>query len=62
MTIARYAVAAVLVVVGLIWIGQGVGMLGGSSMSGQTIFAVLGAVLLIAGVGLLWLTRRSPPP
>ena len=59
MTIARYALAAVLIVVGLVWIGQGVGMIGGSSMSGRTIFAVLGAVFLVAGTALAWRTRRS---
>ena len=59
MTIARYAVAAVLIVVGLVWIGQGMGMIGGSIMSGQPIYAVLGAVLVVAGGALAWLTRRS---
>jgi len=59
MTIARYAVAAVLIVVGLVWIGQGMGMIGGSIMSGQPIYAVLGAVLVVAGGVLAWLTRRS---
>jgi len=34
-------------------------MIGGSIMSGQPIYAVLGAVLVVAGGVLAWLTRRS---
>jgi hypothetical protein len=59
MTIVRYIVAAVLAVVGLVWIGQGLGYIGGSGMSGQPIFAVIGAVLVLAGAALAWTTRRS---
>ena len=51
MTIARYVVSVVLIVVGLVWIGQGLGMIAGSSMSGQSVFAILGAALLVAGGG-----------
>ena len=58
MIIARYALAAVLILVGLVWIGQGIGMIGGSSMSGQTIFAILGTALLVVGAALAWRTRR----
>ncbi len=59
MTIARYVIAAVLVLVGLVWIGQGVGMIGGSSMSGQPIFAVLGVVVIGLGAALAWRTRST---
>ncbi len=59
MTIARYVLSAVLVLVGLVWIGQGVGLIGGSGMSGQPIFAVLGAVLIAGGAALAWSTRRG---
>ena len=62
MTIARYVVSVVLIVVGLVWIGQGLGMIGGSSMSGQTIFAILGAALLVGGGALAWPTRHPRRP
>ena len=62
MTIARYVASVVLIVVGLVWIGQGLGMIGGSSMSGQIIFAILGAALLVGGGALAWQTRRSSLP
>jgi len=62
MTIARYVVSVVLIVVGLVWIGQGLGMIAGSSMSGQSVFAILGAALLVAGGALAWHTRRTSAP
>ena len=62
MRVLRYIVAAVLAAVGLVWIGQGLGYIGGSGMSGQPIFAVIGAVLVVAGAALAWTTRRSSAP
>ena len=59
MTIARYAIAVVLILVGLVWMGQGLGVLGGSSMSGQSIFAVIGIALVVVGAAIALLTRRS---
>jgi len=61
MIIARYLVAAVLAIVGVVWLGQGLGFLAGSSMSGQPIFAILGAALVLGGGALAWTTRRSSP-
>ena len=58
MAIARYGIAAVLVLVGLVWIGQGLGFIPGSFMTAQRIWAVIGAVLVVAGVALAWATRR----
>lgn len=47
---SRLVLAAVVFLVGLIWIGQGIGLIGGSAMSNVGIFAVLGALLLIGAV------------
>ena len=55
----RYIVAALLVLVGALWIGQGLNVIGGSGMSGQPIFAVFGALLVAGGVALAWSTRRA---
>jgi hypothetical protein len=59
MIIVRYVIAVLLILVGLLWIGQGLGFVAGSGMSGQAIFAVLGAVLVVGGAVLAWATRRS---
>jgi hypothetical protein len=54
--------AGVLVAVaGIIFTLQGIGILGGSVMSGVTFWAVLGPLIALAGLGLaaLGLRRRS---
>jgi hypothetical protein len=46
-------VGVVLVLVGVLWFLQGVDVLGGSGMSGKTLWAVVGPVVAVAGAGLL---------
>jgi hypothetical protein len=43
----RLAVAVLLALVGLVWVGQGLGLLPGSFMSNQSIWAVIGAAVLV---------------
>lgn len=49
----RVVVGIALCLVGGVWIGQGIGAIGGSFMSGQAIWAVIGAVVVVFGVVLL---------
>jgi hypothetical protein len=56
----RLALAVLLVVVGLVWTLQGVGVLGGSPMTGVTLWAVVGPLVALAGVGLAVMGRRRP--
>jgi hypothetical protein len=50
----------VLVLVGAVWIGQGVRLIGGSSMTGSTFWAIAGGLCVVAGLGLLsWPWRQS---
>ncbi len=52
-------VGVVAVLVGIIWTLQGLNILGGSVMSGRSVFAVLGVVIGIAGLVLIGIgTRR----
>ena len=53
--------AVILILVGLVWTFQGVGMLGGSFMTGERQWLYIGLVVAIAGVALLArsLRRRS---
>lgn len=46
-------VGALLVIVGLVWFLQGIDVLGGSGMSGKTLWAVVGPVVAIVGAGVL---------
>jgi hypothetical protein len=58
--IARRVVGALLVVAGAVWFGQGTQLIGGSSMTGSTFWAIVGALCVIAGLGLLsWPWRQS---
>jgi hypothetical protein len=54
-------VGALLVLAGVVWIGQGTRLIQGSSMTGSTFWAVVGGICVIAGLGLLsWPWRQSP--
>jgi hypothetical protein len=53
MTIARRIVGALLALTGAVWLGQGLRLIQGSSMTGSTFWAVMGAVCLGGGVLLL---------
>lgn len=44
---------AALVLIGLVWTGQGLGWIGGSPMTGVTLWAVLGPVAVLVGIVLL---------
>ncbi|MEX1172041.1 MAG: hypothetical protein WEG56_05440 [Chloroflexota bacterium] len=57
----RIIVAVALVAVGLVWLGQGLGLLQGSSfMVGDATWAAIGAVLVVAGVVVGLSARRRP--
>jgi hypothetical protein len=60
LTIARRIVGAVLVIAGAVWVGQGTNLIQGSSMTGSTFWTVVGALCIVAGLGLLsWPWRQS---
>ena len=59
MTIVRRVVGALLVVTGAVWLGQGLDLIQGSSMTGSTFWAVVGALCIVGGLVLLgWPWRR----
>jgi hypothetical protein len=58
MTWIRAISGILCVLVGLIWIGQGIGLIPGSFMTGQTQWAAIGLVLLAFGAWLLWGLRQ----
>ncbi|HEX4686036.1 MAG TPA: hypothetical protein VH228_04590 [Nocardioides sp.] len=55
------AVGAILVVFGGVWFLQGIDVLGGSGMSGQTTWAVIGPIVALVGVAVLISGFRRPP-
>jgi hypothetical protein len=54
-------VGVVLILLGGLWTLQGVGILGGSAMSGQSFWAIVGALLLLIGVVLCYVGLRRAP-
>lgn len=61
MKTALLIVAALLIVFGAVFTLQGIGVLGGSAMTGDRTWAVVGPILIIVGiiVGLFGLRRRA---
>jgi hypothetical protein len=56
-------VGAVLILLGATWTLQGLGYIGGSVMSGVTLWAVIGPIVILAGlVTVLLGIRRKPAP
>jgi LPXTG-motif cell wall-anchored protein len=58
MRIALNVAGVLSLVMGGVWFLQGINILPGSFMTGQTKWAVYGGLLLIAGVGLLIVANR----
>ena len=60
--IVLMVMGCVLILMGVVWTLQGLGVVGGSAMSGQTLWAVLGPVVVVVGVVLLFRGRRMQSP
>jgi len=50
--VAGFAVAALMVLVGALWTGQGLGWIGGSAMTGESTWAIVGPIVAGLGVAL----------
>ena len=55
----RGIIGVVFCLIGALWIAQGVGAAKGSFMTGQPMWAVIGGVAAVVGVGLVLSARRS---
>ena len=61
MRLARLALnvlALFLVVLGVVWFFQGVGLLAGSFMTGESIWWIIGVITAVGGVALLFAANR----
>ena len=50
---ARVVIGVILALVGVVWLGQGIGLIKGSFMTGEALWAVIGAVALDTSLVLL---------
>jgi apolipoprotein N-acyltransferase len=59
-TVLTLVAGIVLFVGGIVWMLQGLGVIGGSVMSGVTLWAVIGPIVALGGLSLavIWLRRR----
>ena len=62
MRIALVVVGVVLLLLGLLWALQGAGVVGGSFMTGQRMWLIIGIVVAVVGLvlGYLGLANRTP--
>ncbi len=59
----RWIIAAVLVIIGAVWVAQGLGFFPGSGfMDGDSTWAVIGAILLGVGIVVGWSALRMRRP
>lgn len=56
---ARIALGALLALVGVVWTLQGLGFVGGSFMTGATIWAVIGPITAVLGIVIATTGRRG---
>jgi len=61
MRTSRLVVVGAVALVGAVWVGQGLGYVPGSFMSGDLTWALVGAALLVVAVALVLLERRPRP-
>ena len=54
----RLVVGGLLVLIGAVWILQGIGLLKGSFMTGEAVWAIIGVVCAVIGAALLRGGRR----
>ena len=57
--VARLVVGAIAILVGIVWFGQGIGAIGGSFMTGEAVWAVIGAIAVLFGLALISGARRG---
>jgi hypothetical protein len=55
-------VGALVVIVGVIWTLQGLGVVGGSVMTGKTLWAVVGPLVAVAGLAMVVASLRGSRP
>ena len=55
---SRLVAAALILLVGLTFFGQGIGLIGGSRMTGSSFWAVVGAIGVVVAVGSFLAERR----
>jgi len=56
---AMIVLGTLVVLAGAVWTLQGLGYIGGSFMSGATLWAVIGPIVLLVGLAIIYLAVRG---
>jgi len=56
---ALIVIGGLVALVGIVWTLQGLGYIGGSFMSGATLWAIIGPIVVLAGLAIVALGLRS---
>ena len=59
--IVLIVMGAILILAGVLWTLQGLGVVGGSAMSGDTLWAVVGPIVVVVGAVVLFRGLRMEP-
>ena len=62
MRVIAFPICALLIGVGAVFVGQGVGYIPGSFMTGSATWAAIGAVMVVAGLTILVFAARRRTP
>ena len=57
--VALIVLGVLVALAGAVWTLQGLGYIGGSFMSGATVWAVIGPIVLLAGLAIIYLALRG---
>jgi hypothetical protein len=57
--VALIVLGVLVALAGAVWTLQGLGYIGGSFMSGATLWAVIGPIVLLAGLAIIYLALRG---
>jgi hypothetical protein len=60
MRVVALPVCLLVIVVGAVFLGQGVGLIPGSFMTGSAMWAVIGGIMIVVGIGVLAVAARRP--
>lgn len=62
MRASRLVIAVIVGLVGLVWLGQGLGYIGGSFMTGSQLWATIGTLLVVVAAAIVVIEVRRPRP
>ena len=55
------AIGALILIMGVVFMLQGIGLIGGSAMTGSALWAILGPIIALGGLALIVVGVRSRP-